>query len=579
MKSAAGQMLDVVLCWHMHQPDYRLHGEYLRPWTWLHAIKDYSDMAAHLEQCPGARCVVNFSPLLILQLQDYARRIHGFLTTGAAIGDRVLDALAGTPDQPLADAAEVELMQSLLRAHETRMRARFPAYARLCERASAVLHDRQTLPRAERDDLLVWYVLVWLGESLRQVPLVQELQQRAGGFSAADRRALLHLLAESIGGLLPRYCALAASGQVELSVSPYSHPILPLLLDHESAREAWPDVTLPERAYPGGAQRCDWQMSAAIAVFEATFGLRPAGCWPSEGGVSEATLALLAKHGFSWVASGAQVLRNSLGQADGLAQLSLWQLRTPGGGAPVCFFRDDELSDRIGFEYSGWQAEAAVDDLVQRLEGRLHDWHNGPDRQHTPVLSIIMDGENAWEYYSGNGAAFLQGLYRRLSQHPRIRMTTFSAAQSRVPARELPRLLAGTWVYGTFSTWIGDPGKNRAWDLLAQAKAAVDAALEHEPQSLPADSEAPDWIQRIHHQLAVCEASDWFWWLGADNQLEDGPAFDHLFRQQLAALYALIGMAPPAVLGQPISHPHAAAAKPDPAAVGAMRPATKRTAE
>lgn len=540
--------MDLVLCWHMHQPDYRQQGRLLKPWTWLHALKDYSDMAAHLEDIPGARAVVNFSPVLILQLQDLPPRIHALLNHDQPSGDAILDALAGRlPRGPERE----DLVRALLRVNEATMKDRIPTYARDYERASACLAEGRPLPEANLLSLLTGYVLAWLGESLRPAALPARLAAQAGDVSAADRRALLQWLAEAIAGLLPRYRALADEGRIELSVTPWSHPILPLLLNHETAREAMPEVTLPGLAYPGGAERCEWQIGEAVRLFEEVFGRRPAGCWPAEGGISEAVVHLLGRHGFRWTASGAQVLFNSLGERAGAPQLQPWMLKDANTeDSPTVFFRDDELSDRIGFEYARWPAEDAVEDLLARILQRRQEWERMNPGEGSPVLAIIMDGENAWEYYPENGQAFLRGLYRRLSGHPELNLTTFSEAADAQPAPSLSRLVAGSWVHGNFSTWIGDPAKNRAWDLLARAKLAVDAALA--PVWPEDGSPPPGWVQDILRQLAVCEASDWFWWLGPDNRLQDGPAFDRLYRRQLAELYALLGTVPPAELEQPL---------------------------
>ena len=401
-------MLNVVLCWHMHQPDYRHKGEYLRPWTWLHAIKDYSDMAAHLEAIPQARAVVNFSPVLILQLQDYSRRITALAQRDIPARDAILDALAGQ------SAFQPPLLESLLRVNEVHMKQRFEPYARLYEMAARALAEKSELPRQTLDDLLVWYVLAWMGESCRKIPLIRSLPEKAGEFSVQDRKNLLNTLGEIIGDLIPRYRRLAESGRVELSVTPFAHPILPLMLDLDSAREAMPDASLPSITYPGGADRCDWHLERAKVVFEQAFGRQAAGCWPSEGAVSEATIRNLSQHGFSWCASGAQVLFNSLADASDQPQLRAWSLPAQISGeepaTTVCFFRDDELSDRIGFEYSKWDAGAAVDDFVQQLEKRLEAWEDDAE----PVLSMIMDGENAWEHFPNNGQAFLQGLYHHM---------------------------------------------------------------------------------------------------------------------------------------------------------------------
>jgi len=566
----------------MHQPDYRRRGEYLRPWTWLHAIKDYSDMAAHLEANPGARAVVNFSPILLEQLQDYPARIFASLENGMPIRDRILDALAGRMPGPDELPA---LMQSLLRVNENTVKPRFGHYAQLHELTLQALAETRVLPRPELDDLLTWYVLVWMGALLRDREPLAVLKEKARGFSEQDRRDLLTAVAEIMQELVPRYRAMAESGQIELSLTPYAHPILPLMQSMASARDAWPDVELPNEEYPGGDARCDWHLDEAQAVFQRAFGFAAKGCWPSEGAVSEPTLNLLQQHGYQWAASGAQVLFNSLGRSESQPQLEPWELAKDSGRSEslTCFFRDDELSDRIGFEYSKWDASEAVDDFVYRLEQRAND----PGCPENPVLSIIMDGENAWEYYPWNGAEFLQTLYERLASHPRIRLTTFSEARRVRTPRSLEKLSAGSWVYGNFSTWVGDPAKNRAWEVLIAAKRAVDAALGRALESNDSSvTQQAEWVKSVQHQLAVCEASDWFWWLGEDNRLEDGPAFDLLFRQQVAVLYELIGLEPPPRLDEPLNRPAAQVlpedeARPDgqsPASAGAMKPTLSDTA-
>ncbi|MFT5140624.1 MAG: alpha-amylase/alpha-mannosidase (GH57 family) [Rhodothermales bacterium] len=511
------------------------------------------------------------------------------LDRGTPIGDEILDALAGQLPEP---ESWQNLTRSLLRANEGTMKCRFRAYATLHQQALDSLSENRPLSHQNLHDLLVWYVLLWMGESLRNTPMVAKLQTQASGFTDADRRDLLCLLADIVRELLPRYRRLSESGQVELSVTPFSHPILPLLLDMNTGSEAMPGVTLPQAQYPGGKTRCDWQLNNAIRVFREVFGATPAGCWPSEGGLSDATTELLTEHGFRWTASGARVLTNSLKHDEGLANLSSWVIegqeidQVDSGhleNTPVTiFFRDDQLSDRIGFEYARWEAEAAVDDFITQIEQRLDAWLGSPQAEESPVLSMIMDGENAWEYFPENGQAFLSTLYRKLVDHPRIKLTTYSELVARLQPRVLPALVAGSWVYGTFSTWVGDAAKNRAWDLLIQAKHAVDAALQPVfEQAAENYQPLPVWAENILQQLSVCEASDWFWWLGDDNQLEDGPAFDSLYRQQLTGLYELLGMVPPDILNQPLNSTVAenrdSAASGEPVS-GAMRPASETLA-
>lgn len=541
-------VLSLVLCWHMHQPQYRhaIDGRYLKPWTWLHGIKDYADMAAHLESVPGARAVVNFSSILLMQLEDCAARIARWRMEGLPVGDPLLDALGGR--LPESADEKLAITEACLHAHKSHMIEAFPLFTELHAQAREAVANDRLLDDATLYDLVTWYHLAWTGESLRREhPLLRTLLQRAGAFSRDDGRELLILIGNVLADIVPRYRRLAENGTVELSMTPHGHPILPLLVDLGVAREALPDVPLPGVRYPGGLERCRWHIARAIAEFERHFGHRPAGCWPSEGGVSEEILSLLAESGFAWTATGTNVLRNSIGRAADTAHFSAWRLAAGPervGQGTTCFFRDDELSDRIGFRYSTWAAEHAVDDFIARVEAVRRNWRGTG----APVVSMIMDGENAWEHYPYNAWYFLQHLYSALARHTHIELTTYrDLLAGGLAAERLPRLIAGSWVYGDFSVWIGDRQKNRAWELLTAAKGTADRVLSNPGLS-------GDARDAILEQLAVCEGSDWFWWLGRDNRPEDSIEFDDLFRTHLEALYGLLGEPLPDDLG-PITPP------------------------
>lgn len=550
--SADPDRLPVVLCWHMHQPDYRGPGgrEYHLPWVYLHGLKDYSDMAAHLEAQPEARAVVNFAPVLLEQIEDYSAQIHAWQASGRRIRDPLLAALAG-PGLPLDASRRRELITACRKANRTHLIDRFPCLRELIDLADWFgRHHRADIYVNDQflADLLVWYHLAWTGEHIRDNDQrIDSLQRKGRGYSLDDRRALVDVIGEQLQALVPRYRRLADEGRVELSFSPYAHPILPLLLDIRSARESLPDSPLPElEAYPGGEERVRWHLRRGMATFEHHFGRRPAGCWPSEGALSEATLRLLEEEGVRWTASGQRVLYNSLRAYLGDSLPEHW-LTSPyrlHQGQVHCFFRDDGISDMIGFTYADWHAQDAVSNLIEHLE-RIADATQGrPNR----VLSIIMDGENAWEYYPHNASFFLPELYRRLASHPRLALTTFSQHLASLvgPTPALDRLVAGSWVYGTLSTWVGAPDKNRAWDMLGAAKATYDRALASRTWS---DAER----ERLEYQLATCEGSDWFWWFGDDNPAEAVNDFERLYRLQLQQLYELLGEAAPEYLSRPFT--------------------------
>jgi len=542
--------LKVVLCWHMHQPDYRGpdNSDYQLPWVYLHAIKDYVDMAYHLEANPNARAVVNFAPVLLEQLADYAEQIQGWLTSGKRIRDPLLSALAG-PGLPIDRKARRSLIEACQKANEKQLIKRFSAYERLIELASWLESHPESIRYLNDQylaDLLVWYHLAWLGDSVRQNDLrVQSLQKKRRGYDVEDRRRLVTLIGELLSGVIERYRTLAEFGRIELSVTPYAHPIIPLMLDIETTRQAMPDAQLPEqKCYPGGEPRARWHIRKGVERFEHFFGFRPEGCWPSEGAVSTETLRLLEEEGFRWAASGQQVLHNSLTAVGESSVLDKNWLHLPyrfNEGRLNCFFRDDGLSDLIGFKYADWHADDAVGNLLHHLENIADTCANEPDS----VVSIIMDGENAWEYYPHNGSYFLSALYKALAEHPRLELTTFSDCirQQKNHRPPLPQLVAGSWVYGTFSTWIGDPDKNRAWDMLIEAKQVYDEVVASGRLNKQA-------LEAAELQLATCEGSDWFWWFGDYNPGDTVSDFERLFRRQLTHLYEMLGEQPPAHLYQ-----------------------------
>jgi alpha-amylase/alpha-mannosidase (GH57 family) len=560
--------LPVVLLWHMHQPQYRdaLTGEYALPWTYLHAIKDYVDMAAHLEALPTARAVVNFTPVLIEQLQELASRIAEHLSSGAPLPDPVL-ALLGPDEVPDAPAERLALLRACLRAHRKNMIERFAPYLALATLAETFATAERIAYASDQfmHDLAVWYHLAWLGETVRRSdPLVTALAAQERLFTPANRRDLLRLVGGLIGSIIPRFRTLSEAGRCELSLTPYAHPLVPLLLNFHAARDTQPTALLPRHsAYPGGAERAAWHMREGIRVFTAAFGRRPQGCWPSEGAISAETLALIDKFEFRWAASGTNVLRASLllsnepshnldpGDFDRPYRLESARLS--------CFFRDDTLSDLIGFSYATWRGDDAAANLVQELLARARSFEGTSGH----AVLIALDGENAWEHYPYNGYFFLSALYTALATHPALELTTLAEYLAHAPPpATLKRVVAGSWVNGTLATWMGDAAKNEAWDLLCDAKRAFDRA-SFEGETGRAQRSAAE------QQLALCESSDWFWWFGDYNPADAVAQFDELFRRQLLNLYRILKLAPPQELSQPISVGHGA-----PEHGGTMRRAT-----
>ncbi len=564
--------INFALCWHMHQPWYKhgLDGCYQLPWVYLHAIKDYDDMVSHLEAHPAMHVVVNFAPVLLEQLDDYARQLNAWLAVGTVMSDPLLNYLSGATNIPVDKQARYLLICHCQRANTEKMIDPYPAYKQLLEPISLIKRDQTKRDRTKRDqehenvsldfltylddqyfiDLLVWYHLAWLGHALKQTSLAQRLLKKARHFNKKDRQQLIILIHDCIASIIPRYRKLAESNQIELSMTPYGHPIIPLLNDMDNMDCAQPQAPKPACGnYPNGVERSRWHFQQGIDCFKKYFGLRPQGVWLSEGAISADTLALVEEFKFDWTASGEDVWRNSCQLAQNGEEIiqnkrTLFHSYQLKGYQPKIFFRDDGLSDLIGFEYSKRNSVEAADDLVQNLVNIANFLGESAERH---VVTVILDGENAWEYYPHNGYYFIDHLYTLLSSHKKINSCQLSQLTSASMCHTMEKLCPGSWVYGSFSTWIGEKDKNHAWQLLVAAKQAYD-------KTAAGNTLTKKQMIIATRQLAICEGSDWFWWFGNYNAADSVSDFDILFRSQLKHLYQYLQLAIPDTLQIPISY-------------------------
>jgi alpha-amylase/alpha-mannosidase (GH57 family) len=530
-------MIRVALLWHMHQPFYQdgLTGEHILPWVRLHALKDYWGMAALVREFPGLRVTFNLVPSLLVQLEAFA-------------ADRARDRWLATGLKPAAQLNEDDrefMLAQFFHAHRARMIDPYPRYAEL-------LHKRDTNQTgsagrgfAEGDlrDLQVWQKLAWIDpEYHERDPRIRALVEKGRGFSEDDKLALRDVELELLGAVIPEYRAAADSGNVELSTSPFYHPILPLLCDTDVYLRTHPHSKMPRQRFRRPEDAAE-QLRRAVEYHTSTFGSRPKGVWPSEGSVSDAMVPLVHEAGFEWMATDELVLGRSLGQTltrDGQGHLQQPEILyrpylVRGEERQVaCVFRDHTLSDLIGFTYASWGAQDAAGDFVNRLleAGRRFSNRTGGAEA---VIPVILDGENAWEHFDGGGRPFLRALYGALTSHPEIRTVTMSDACSGA-SEVLNGIFPASWINGDFYIWIGHPDDHRAWGQLAEARLALDA---------PGPSVDEAAIARARDEVLIAEGSDWFWWYGDDHSSEHDLAFDDLFRRHLRNAHRALGKSIP----------------------------------
>ncbi len=513
-------MTSLCFLWHMHQPFYKdlWTGEYKLPWTRLHALKDYAGMVEILAEFPDLHQTFNLVPSMVLQIDEYA--------TGVA-SDPFFDC-AILPAEQLSGAQRAFVRKYFFQANVPRIINGNARYRELYERRQAKFSTQ------DLRDLQILNQLVWFDEDLRQRDAdLKELVRKGRDYSIADQALMARKQREALAHVLPVYRHFAATGQIEISTTPFFHPILPLVCDTEIAAVSHPGVKLPTRfQYSQDARE---QLQRARMYIRQKLGVEPAGLWPSEGSVSDEALALAAECGFRWAGTDNGVLARTLNRDAGVeVTFQAYRWRKDGRELGL-LFRDHFLSDLIGFQYASWNpADAAANFLW-----RVRENSKGRDA----LVPIILDGENAWEWYEANGRPFLRELYRRISDDPDLEAVTVSEALGRFEARPLDHIFPGSWINANFDVWIGAEEDNESWERLREAREFYErtkGGVSEEARKL------------AFEELLIAEGSDWNWWYGPEHRSDNQQEFDELYRDHLSNIYRALGEEPPVNLLQPI---------------------------
>ena len=535
--------LRLAFLWHMHQPLYREPegGEYLMPWVRLHATRAYNDMAAMLERHERVRCTVNFTPVLLEQLEDHAR--------GQA-RDRFLD-LSARRAQDLTEEERKALLTSFFMVNWEQQVRPLPRYWELLHKRGRDLRrldlsrTARSFSLAELTDLQALFNLAWMGfAALEEDPGTRALREKGRDYTPEDVSHLLEAQRRIAAEVIPRWRRLAERGQVELSTTPYHHPILPLVCDSDVAARALPGISLPPRfAWPEDAR---WHVREARSTHQRRFGKPPAGMWPAEGSVSPEALEVLAAEGVGWAASDEGVLLRSL-PPDSARAASLyrpWRVAAGAGAEVAMLFRDRGLSDLIGFSYASTPAREAAADFVARLRQCREAWRreggSGP-----ATVGVFLDGENPWEHYPASGGRFLEELYRALESERGLETVTVADAVAQASPPAITAIHSGSWIEASFRIWIGHREDRLAWTALGRAREAL-AARERDG-SIPREAR-----ERARGHLLAAEGSDWYWWYGEDFSTELAAEFDSLFRGHVVRACQLLKVVPPFEALQPI---------------------------
>ncbi|MEC4895207.1 MAG: glycoside hydrolase [Oscillatoria sp. PMC 1051.18] len=552
--------LYVAFIWHQHQPLYKSReaisspmGQYRLPWVRLHGTKDYLDLVLLLEKYPKLHQTVNLVPSLILQLEDYA--------AGEAMDPYL--AVTLSPTEQLDKQQREFIVRHFFDANHHTLIDPHPRYRQLYQQ-----HQEKGEPwclanwtNQDYSDLLAWHNLAWIDPLFWDDPEIATWLKQGKDFTLADRQRIYSKQRQIISRIIPQHRKMQDAGQLEVTTTPYTHPILPLLADTNAGRVAVPQMNLPQQRFQW-AEDLSRHLRKAWENYQDRFGCIPRGLWPSEQSVSPAILPYIAKQGFQWICSDEAVLgwslhhffhrdeRGNVREPEFLYRP--YRLSTPHGDLSIVF-RDHRLSDLIGFTYGAMKPLEAARDLVGHLDAiasTLQERQKGSTTslEQPWLVTIALDGENCWEFYQEDGKPFLEALYQQLSDRSCFKLVTVSEFLEKFPPTEtIPttKLHSGSWVDGSFTTWIGDPVKNRAWDLLYQARQILAKHPEATEENNP----------EVWSALDAAEGSDWFWWFGEGHSSNHDAMFDRLFREHLSAIYQALNEPIPPQLHQPVE-PH-----------------------
>jgi len=553
-------VLYVNLTWHQHQPLYYkdADGNYSRPWVRVHATKDYLDMAETVAKYDDVNITFNLTPSLIRQLDDFA--LNG-------VKD-VYWVLAEKPAAQLTDANKTFILQRFFDANWDHIIRVYPRYSELLDKRNGT--DDAAIQAAvgnfsEQDfrDLQVWFNLAWVDPDYLAIDPLKGLVSKGENFSEEDKVVLFTEILKLVQQVIPTHAELQKDKVIEVTTTPYAHPILPLIYNTDLALVGNPSAEMPEKfSYPDDAT---YHLAKSVEMYEEHFDQKVRGLWPGEGSVAQDIVGLVADAGYQWMQTGEPVLAKSLGfdtftrdgnelvqKADELYRP--YYVTDESGNKVAIFFRDWTLSDKIGFTYSGMSGDAAAADLIARLEAvqtkLVSEGSTGPH-----IVTLVIDGENAWENYDNDGKLFLNTLYKLFSESTTLKTITPSNYLKLFPEqRELPDLFPGAWFSANYDTWIGETEEALAWNYLGEVRSFL---AEYQSPTRTIDADA---LAKAMDFMYLAEGSDWFWWYGADQESGQDSYFDQGFRELLKSVYTSLGEPTPMFLDAAIIQPQPVAA-------------------
>ena len=539
MENLSGKNLSVAFYWHMHQPVYELDGVFLMPWARLHAVKDYLDMVNVVEKYPRLKLNINIVPALLDELIQYTEEGFNDIHSSLTVSDI----------EELARSEKEYILNNFFNSKYETMIYNYPTYRKLFKKrfaSNSITVD--DFSNQEFSDLMALFNLSWIDPThYERYPELEKLAKKGHNYTQKDRIKIIEFHKEIIKEIIPTYKRYIKEGRIELTTSPYYHPIMPILCDYETAAKKLPN----RENLPINFDLTDdahHHVKSALDRIQEVFGIRPRGMWASEYCLTDKVLDVFSEEGIKWTVSDESILSESINfefirDFKGNIEDPYYLLKTyTYNQSPRdidVIFRDSLLPNLINFEYSNIDSQIAAGDLYNKIKSIQNKLTVSPDDTH--LLTIALDGENCWENYANDGFDFLNTIYSKLENDDTVETVLISdyISQDR-NKKTLNKIYPGSWINKDFNFWIGDPVKNLAWQYLNNVRADLTDLIEQKPHH--------ENIQKALRELYITEGSDWFWWYGEPNKSGQDNVFDFLFREHLKNTYKLMEEAYPEYL-------------------------------
>lgn len=542
---SGGKKLSIAFYWHMHQPVYQLNadGDYLMPWVRLHGVKDYLDMLLIINNFKKIKLNFNLVPVLLDSFIDYGENdyhdIHSRLTV--------------TNISELTNDDREFILNNFFDANYSSMIFPHENYNKLYQKRfvdeKAKIED---FSDQEYSDIMAWFNLAWVDPVYGEMfPEFKKLLEKGKNYTLKDRIEIIEFHRKIIKMIIPTYKEFLEQGKIEITTSPYYHPILPILLDIKSSQKGLSNVD-SSLVDLNMVEDAKLQTKYALDRLEQLFGKRPVGIWPSEHCVSPATLELFKELGVQWTISDEGILTNSINfdfvrdfkgyLEDPYFLMKSYKYKTKSSEIQM-IFRDSVIPNLISFEYANHDPKIAAADLYDRIKVIQNKLQSSPDDHH--LLTIAMDGENCWENYVEDGLTFLKAIYSMIEEDETLETVLVNEYLAKEKHhKELKKIYSGSWINRNFQLWVAEPVKNLAWTYLKKAKDDLNSFIEANPDNKN--------INPAQKELMITQGSDWFWWYGEPNDSGQDHIFDYLFREHLKNVYRYMGVKSPAYLDFPL---------------------------